>query len=49
MSGADQNERELLDQNENNCWIKTRILFWEADLTGNGISIGFGWNRSGAG
>jgi ligand-binding sensor domain-containing protein len=25
LSGADQNERGLLDQKENHCWIKTRI------------------------
>jgi hypothetical protein len=49
LSGADQKERELLDQKENNCWIKTRILLLAADFTGKGISIGFGSNRSGAG
>lgn len=49
VSGADQKERELLDQKENNCWIKTRILLLAADFTGKGISIGFGSNRSGAG
>jgi len=42
----DQNERELLDQKENNCWIKRRIPCLTCILTGRRGGIWLECNRS---
>ena len=47
LSGAVQTERGLLDQNENSCWIKMRILPSSVLCASLGGDHGVGLRRSG--